>query len=78
MSDVALAYKSLDRSSQIEIENLVFKLVAKQENESAQKQRTHEENVALVKSFMGRSHSWNGGDVLEYQRQLRGEYRENV
>ena len=33
---------------------------------------------AMLDSFMGRSRAWDGVDILEYQRQLRGEYRENV
>ena len=78
MSDVAEAYESLDRQSQMEVEQLVFRLVEKQKQSQKETQRTHEENVALLNSLMGTTHVWDGVDVLEYQRKLRGEYRERL
>ena len=78
MSDVALAYETLDRQSQIEVEQLVSRLVLKQERLRPEKKRSREEIDAMLKSLMGKSHSWNGADVLDYQRKLRGEYRDNV
>ena len=36
----------------------------------------HEENLALVKSFMGVSSCWQNENILEYQRELRSEYNE--
>lgn len=77
MSDVALAYEALNKQSQHEVEQLVFQLMAKQDA-SAESKRSHSENLSLVKSFVGKTHAWKDMDVLEYQRQLRGEYRENV
>ena len=78
MSDLALAYESLDRQSQMEVEQLVFKLVEKQKKKEQKPKRTREEIEAMLDSLMGRSTAWKDVDVLEYQRQLRGEYRENV
>ena len=78
MSDVALAYETLDRQSQIEVEQLVLRLVSKQERMRQEKKHSREEVDAMLKSMMGKSHSWDGLDVLEYQRKLRGEYRDNV
>ena len=78
MSDAALAYETLDKQSQMEVDQLIFRLVEKKKNASYEKERTHSENIALVKSFMGKSHAWDGTNILDYQKQLRGEYRENV
>ncbi len=78
MSDVALAYEILDRQSQIEVEQLVSRLVLKQERLRPEKKRSREEIDAMLRSLMGKSHSWNGADVPDYQRKLRGEYRDNV
>lgn len=78
MSSVAFAYEKLDRQHQIQVERFVSNLVAKQKNEITRVKRTHEENVSLVETFMGRSHAWDGIDILEYQQNLRGEYRENA
>ena len=78
MSDVALVYEILDRQSQIEVEQLVSRLVLKQERLRPEKKRSREEIDAMLKSLMGKSHSWNGADVLDYQRKLRGEYSDNV
>jgi hypothetical protein len=44
--------------------------------ERKKQERTHEENLALVKSFMGVSSCWKGENILEYQRKLRGEYHD--
>lgn len=77
MSDVALAYESLDRESQMEVEQLVFRLVEKQKQKK-EKKRTREEIEAMLDSLMGRSTAWQGVDILEYQRKLRGEYRERI
>ena len=44
--------------------------------ERQKQERSHEENLALVQSFMGVSSCWKGEDILEYQRKLRGEYHE--
>lgn len=54
------------------------RLVLKQERLRPEKKRSREEIDAMLKSQMGKSHSWNGADVLDYQRKLRGEYRDNV
>ena len=78
MADAVLAYEALDKQSQLKVDQLIFKLSNKRANPSGGKKRSHEENVALVKSFMGKTRAWEGVDALEYQRQLRGEYRENV
>ena len=42
------------------------------------KKRTRENIEAILDEFTGCTHAWDGVDILEYQRQLRGEYRENV
>ena len=77
MSDIAVAYESLDSQSQMEVNQLVFRLAAKRTASSTPVKRSRDEVVAMLQSMMGTSHAWHGGDVLEYQRQLRGEYREN-
>ena len=42
--------------------------------EAAKKSRPSREEIeASVRSFMGRSHSWQGEDALEYQRKMREE-----
>ncbi len=46
--------------------------IEKQQNQK----RSHEENLALVKSFMGVSTCWQDENILEYQRKLRSEYNE--
>ncbi len=43
-------------------------------SEQQTKKRSHKENLELVKSFMGVSNCWKGEDILEYQKNLRGEY----
>lgn len=78
MSDVALAYETLDRQSQIEVEQLVFRLVEKQKQAKTKKKRTREEIESMLDSFIGCSTAWQDVDILAYQRQLRGEYRDHV
>ena len=78
MSDIALAYESLDSQSQMEVKQLVFRLASNRTHQSNPVKRSRDEVVAMLQSMMGTSHAWQGVDILEYQRQLRGEYRENV
>ena len=52
--------------------------VPEKKRETEKKGRSVEELDAIFDSVSGRCHAWDGVDVLEYQRQLRGEYRENV
>ena len=70
--------RALPETAQLEVERFVVRLAAGRERNSAEQNRTHEENVELVDSLIGQSHAWDGVDILEYQRQLRGEYRENA
>ena len=79
MSDIALANlakaaTALPYEEQRELLNVLSLSVLRIENQKAE--RTHDENLALVKSFMGISSCWSGDDILDYQRKLRGEYRD--
>ena len=78
MSDFATLTKeatSLPYEKQLTLLNYLSASIKDIEKWSTHK-RTHEENFALVKSFMGISDCWKDVDILEYQRQLRGEYNE--
>ena len=79
MSDIAFAdftkeAISLPYEEQRELLNALNVSVLQFERQ--RKKRTHEENIELVKSFMGVSKCWQNEDILEYQRKLRGEYNE--
>lgn len=72
MSDAVLdAYNALSLEAQKEVEHLIYFLVS-QQNKQSEKVKSQEE---LIDSFVGKCHSWNSVDALEYQKSLRSEER---
>ena len=75
------AYNSLSAEKQKNVEQFAFFLVEQQKKEffsqSSQESKSSQaiDFASKLDSFIGCTHVWDNIDVMNYQKQLRGEYR---
>ena len=73
------AYSTLTEERQKNVEQFIYFLIDQQEKERggpAKSARSDSGDFeSMLDSFVGCTHAWDGTDVMEYQRKMRGEYR---
>ena len=72
------AYNTLTAERKENVEQFIYFLIEQQKKESvfpATVKKHDADFESMIDSFMGCTHAWDNTDVMQYQQELRGDYR---